>query len=109
MEVFPKYFRRLLQQNANYIFNDGTIPPGSYDILRMDVEKLRVDPEQAPKIAESIDTNDGDTFRNFDVSKFMEHFKLDPVAKSMLALSLKNSSKTDLRTKGMSMRFAELD
>jgi CCR4-NOT transcription complex subunit 1 len=101
MEVFPKYFRRLLQQNAAYIFNDGTTPTGSYDILRVDVDKIRVDPHQADKIAESIDSQEGDLFRNFDVSRFMNHFKLDPVAKSILALSLKKAQKADLRTKGL--------
>jgi CCR4-NOT transcription complex subunit 1 len=106
MEVFPKYFRRLLQSNAPYIFNDAAIQPGSYDLLKSDVEKIRVDAIEADKIAESIDSSEGDLFRNFDVSKFMVHFKLDPVAKAMLALSLKSASKADLRTKGKSTAFS---
>ena len=64
------------------------------------MQKIRLDPQEADNVAESIDTTEGDMFKNFDVSKFMEHFKLDPVAKSMLALSLKHASKSDLRTKG---------
>lgn len=100
MEVFPKFFRRALGMNANYIFNNAAQPEGSYDLLTEYIQKIRQDPKEADNVAESIDTTEGDLFKNFDVSKFMEHFKLDPVAKSMLALSLKNASKSDLRTKG---------
>jgi CCR4-NOT transcription complex subunit 1 len=100
MEVYPKFFRRILQLNADYIFNNAAQPQGSYDLLTRYVQKIRIDPEEADKIAESIDTTEGELFKNFDVSKFMEHFKLDAVAKCMLALSLKNASKPDLRTKG---------
>jgi hypothetical protein len=101
MEVFPKFFRRAVQLNADYIFNNSSqTPQGSYDLLSKYVQKIKLDPQEADNVADSIDTTEGDLFKNFDVSKFMDHFKLDPVAKSMLALSLKNSSKPDLRTKG---------
>ncbi|KAF2671384.1 Not1-domain-containing protein [Microthyrium microscopicum] len=99
MDVYPKFFRRILQLNADYIFNNAAQPQGSYDLLTRYVQKIRIDPDEADKIAESIDTTEGELFKNFDVSKFMEHFKLDAVAKCMLALSLKNASKPDLRTK----------
>jgi CCR4-NOT transcription complex subunit 1 len=103
MEVFPKFFRRAVQLNADYIFsNSSQTPQGSYDLLSKYVQKIKLDPQEADNVAESIDTTEGDLFKNFDVSKFMDHFKLDPVAKSMLALSLKNASKPDLRTKGKS-------
>jgi CCR4-NOT transcription complex subunit 1 len=44
---------------------------------------------------------EGEIFRDFDVSTFMEHFQLDAVAKTMLALELKTATKSDLRSKGM--------
>jgi CCR4-NOT transcription complex subunit 1 len=100
MEVYPKFFRRLLQLNAEYIFGNGSQPQGSYDLLVRYMQNIRQDPKEADNVAESIDTTEGEMFKNFDVSKFMEHFKLDPVAKCMLALSLKHASKSDLRTKG---------
>jgi CCR4-NOT transcription complex subunit 1 len=71
-------------------------------MLLQEVQKIRQDPEQAKKIAESLDTNDGDVYRDFDVSTFMERCKLDAVSKSMLALALKTVSKPDLKTKGRS-------
>lgn len=103
MEVFSKYFRRVLQNNAAHIFGRGprsTDPNGSYQILVNEMQKLRKEPEQADKIAESISSSEGDLFRDFDLSTFITHFKLDHVAKTMLALACR---KTDLRSKG---RFA---
>ncbi|EUC49278.1 hypothetical protein COCMIDRAFT_85171 [Bipolaris oryzae ATCC 44560] len=99
MEVFTKYFRRVLQNNAATIFGSGARnadPNGSYQILLTEVHKIRKDPEQADKIAESISTSEGDLFRDFDLATFISHFKLDAVAKTMLALACR---KTDLRPK----------
>lgn len=100
MEVFSKYFRRVLQNNAATIFGTGARsadPNGSYQILLTEVHKIRKEPEQADKIAESISSSEGDLFRDFDLQAFISHFKLDSVAKTMLALACR---KTDLRTKG---------
>ncbi|OCK78418.1 Not1-domain-containing protein [Lepidopterella palustris CBS 459.81] len=102
MEVFSKYFRRLLQGNAGQIFpgaGRSSENSGSYSLLVSEMQKIRHDPQQASKIAESVDTPEGDLFRDFDLSTFMSHFKLDPVAKTTLALAFKNASKPDLRTK----------
>lgn len=100
MEVFSKYFRRLLQNNAAHVFGTGgrnADPNGSYQILGTEMHKLRKEPEQADKIAESISSSEGDLFRDFDLSTLTTHFKLDPIAKAMLALACR---KTDLRQKG---------
>lgn len=107
MEVFTQYFRRLLQSNASQIFptasrvQDGS---GTYQLLLNEMQKLTVDPQQANKIAESLDTTDGDLFRDFDLSTFMDHFRLDPIAKTTLALACKTTSKPDLRSKGSQVR-----
>jgi CCR4-NOT transcription complex subunit 1 len=100
MEVFSKYFRRVLQNNAATIFGTGARNAdsnGSYQILLTEVHKIRKEPEQADKIAVSISSSEGDLFRDFDLQAFISHFKLDSVAKTMLALACR---KTDLRTKG---------
>jgi CCR4-NOT transcription complex subunit 1 len=100
MEVFSKYFRRVVQNNATHIFGTGARnadPNGSYQILVTEMQKLRKEPEQADKIAESISSNEGDLFRDFDLPTFVAHFKLDPIAKTMLALACR---RTDLRSKG---------
>ncbi|KAF2133367.1 Not1-domain-containing protein [Dothidotthia symphoricarpi CBS 119687] len=99
MEVFSKYFRRVLQNNAAHVFGSGgrnTDANGSYQILVGEMQKLRKEPEQADKIAESISSSEGDLFRDFDLSTFVSHFQLDPIAKTMLALACR---KTDLRVK----------
>ena len=102
MEVFSYTFRKLLRQHASRIFGSdtGSEPAASYSLLVSEIQKIRQDPEQAKKIADALDTSEGEPFRDFDVSTFMERFKLDPVSKSMLALALKTTSKADLKTKG---------
>ena len=105
MEVFAKYFRRLLVGNAPQIFpgiGRNVENPGNYQLLVQEMLKITQDPEQAQKISETIDASEGDNFRDFDLSTFMDHFKLDPLAKTLLALAFKQGSKADLRTKGAS-------
>lgn len=100
MEVFSKYFRRVLQNNAAQVFGNGgrsTDPNGSYQILVTEVQKLRKDSEQADKIAESLSSSEGDLFRDFDLSTFVSHFQMDPLSRAMLALACR---KTDLKPKG---------
>ncbi|KLJ11442.1 hypothetical protein EMPG_09747 [Blastomyces silverae] len=102
MEVFAKYFRRLLSGNAPQIFpgiNKVVENAGNYPLLVQEVQKVSQDPDQGQKIAETIDASDGDIFRDFDLSTFLEHFKLDPIVKVALTLAFKNVSKADLRTK----------
>ncbi len=110
MEVFTTLFRRLLQSNASAIFSGSARPPstpatdnaGQYKLLAEEVAKVSLDPQQADRIAQSLDTNESDLFRDFDLSTFMDHFRLNPFAKLALALSLRSASKPDLRLKGTS-------
>ena len=103
MEVFQKYFSRLVVGNAPQIFpgiNRSVANSGNYQILVNEVRKVSRDVDQAGKIAESIETANDDLFRDFDLSTFMEHFKLDALEKTVLALAFKTSSRQDLKTKG---------
>lgn len=103
MEVFSKYFRRLLSGNAPQIFpgiNKVVENAGNYPLLVQEMQKVALDPDQSRKIAETIDTSEGDIFRDFDLSAFLDHFKLDPLAKAALVLAFKSANKPDLRTKG---------
>jgi hypothetical protein len=104
MEVFSKYFRRLLVGNSPQIFPGITRAvenPGNYSLLVGELRKVSHDLDQAHKIAETIDTSDGDLFRDFDLSTFMEHFKLDALEKTILSLAFKTVSRADLKTKGL--------
>ncbi len=105
MEVFPKYFARLVAGNAASIFPGLPRQPsgqggGTYKMLTDEMRKISINKEQAGKIAESIDTSTEDIFRDFDRSTFMDHFKLDALEKTILALAFKRSSQSDLKTKG---------
>ncbi|KAI1827358.1 Not1-domain-containing protein [Xylaria intraflava] len=102
MEVFSRYFTRLVAGNAHQIFpglNRSTANPGNYSLLVGEMNKISHDPDQASKIAESIETANEDIFRDFDLSTFMEHFKLDALEKTILALAFKFGSRSDLKTK----------
>lgn len=103
MEVFSKYFTRLVVGNAPQIFpglNRPVSNAGNYHILVAEMRKIAHDAEQATKIAESIESGTEDIFRDFDLSTFMEHFKLDALEKTILALAFKLGSRADLKTKG---------
>lgn len=103
MEVFSKYFTRLVAGNAPQIFpglNRPVANPGNYHILVGEMRKIAHDPEKAIQIAESVETGTEDIFRDFDLSTFMEHFKLDALEKTVLALAFKLGSRSDLKTKG---------
>ena len=102
MEVFSKYFRRLLAANSPQIFpgvNRNVENPGNYQLLVQEMEKIKQDPNQAFKIAEAIDTLEGEIFREFNLEIFMDHFKLDPIAKTLLASAFTHVSRQDLKIK----------
>ncbi|KAH8884664.1 Not1-domain-containing protein [Thozetella sp. PMI_491] len=102
MDVFSKYFTRLVAANASQIFpglNRPVANTGNHHLLVAEMRKLSVDFAQGRKIAESIETGTEDIFRDFDLSTFMEHFKLDALEKTVLALAFKLGSRTDLKTK----------
>ncbi|KAL9086881.1 MAG: hypothetical protein Q9165_006887 [Trypethelium subeluteriae] len=102
MEVFTKYFRRLVQSNSAQIFPGlarDTQNPATYSILVSEIDKITQDTQQADKIAESLDATDPELFKDFDLSTFMDHFKLEPLPKITLALACKSASKPDLRSK----------
>jgi CCR4-NOT transcription complex subunit 1 len=108
MEVFQKYFSRLVTGSAPQIFPSLNRPvsnanSGNYQLLLNEVGKVSQDVDQAGKIAESIETANEDIFRDFDLATFMEHFKLDALEKTILALAFKTGSNRDLKAKCQSM------
>ena len=106
MDVFPKFFRRLVSGNASKVFPGANIKAsenagaGSYQILVEEMQKVLKDTSQAQKIAESIDEGDGDIFRDFDLIPFVEHFDVGPVAETALCIAFRTCTKTDLHNKG---------
>lgn len=105
MDVYSKYFRRLLTGNAHQIFpgisSKSSENAGQTQLLVQEMQKVSLDPEQTQKIVDSIDTAEGgDIFRDFDLSTFLDHFHLDPISKTALALSFTSANRPDLRTKG---------
>lgn len=106
MEVFSKYFTKLVHTSAPQIFPGLNRPigtagnAGNYSLLQEEMRKISHDVEQATRISESIETGTEDIFRDFDLSTFMEHFRLDALEKTILALAFKLGTRSDLKTKG---------
>lgn len=102
MEVFAKYFTRLVAAHAGHIFHGQPRAGGNgnFHLLMNEMKKISHDVNQANKIAESIETGTEDIFRDFDMSAFMEAFKLDALEKTILALAFKMGLRPDLKTKG---------
>lgn len=106
MDVFPKYFRRLVSGNASKLFPGANIKApenagaGSYQMLVEEIQKVLKDTSQAQKIAETIDEGDGDVFRDFDLITFIEHFALGPIAETALCIAFRACTRADLRNKG---------
>lgn len=103
MEVYQKYFGRLVVNNAPQIFpgvsRSAVGKSGSYQILVDEMRKISRDPEQAGKIADAIETANDDIFQDFDLSTFMDHFKLDALEKVILALAFKTGTRPNLKAK----------
>ena len=111
MEVYQKFFSRLVVGNAPQIFPGISRPvanPGNYHLLVAELKKVAEDVNQAGKIADAIETANEDIFRDFDLSTFMEHFKLDALEKTILALAFKTGTRSDLKTKGLKSRSSTL-
>ncbi|GAB7361968.1 hypothetical protein MBLNU230_g2005t1 [Neophaeotheca triangularis] len=103
METYLIYFRRLLTSNASTIFPANgrhSETSNNYQLLVTEVHKILQDPQQGEKIAQSLDTTEGELFRDFDLSAFLEHFRLDPVSKVAVALPCRTVTKPDIRNKG---------
>ena len=111
MDVFSTFFRRLLQSNATTIFPNAVRPQAGsdtaaqYKLLSEEMAKVARDPQQAERIAYALDTNEGELFRDFDLSTFIDHFRLNPIAKVALVLPMRIVAKLDLRSKGMTIHF----
>lgn len=111
MEVFSKFFTKLVHTTAPQIFPGLNRPigsagnAGSYTLLQDEMCKISHEVDQASMIANSIETGTEDIFRDFDVSTFMEHFRLDALEKTILALAFKMGTRPDLKTKGTSACF----
>jgi len=109
MEVFSRYFTRLVAGSASQIFpghNRQVANPTNYQLLKAEIHKISHDADQARKVAEALDTGTEDVFRDFDLSTFMEHFKMDALEKTLLALHIKSGTRSDLKTKGRRMLTA---
>jgi CCR4-NOT transcription complex subunit 1 len=100
MEVFAQFFRRTVTLNSAAIFQGAKdFDQGSYRLLREQLDKVPSDPQQPTKIAEAIDTSKEDSFRDFDLATFIQHFFSDTLTQAVLAVAFTKCARVDLQTK----------
>ncbi|OCT49130.1 putative Ccr4-Not transcription complex subunit (NOT1) [Cladophialophora carrionii] len=104
MEVFSQFLRRAISLNNAAIFQGAKDhDQGSYRLLHEQLDKVASDPEQPAKIAEAIDTSKEDSFRDFDLVAFIQHFfSSDTLPQVILAVAFTKCARVDLRTKAES-------
>jgi CCR4-NOT transcription complex subunit 1 len=100
MEVFETYFRRMLNNCWSLVFPNAPRPGAnnaeSYQLLVQEMHKLSTDPQQAEKIAQALDSSDWDV----DLAGLVNHFQLEPVAKTALVSACRSAAKPELRSRG---------
>ncbi|EHL03154.1 putative General negative regulator of transcription subunit 1 [Glarea lozoyensis 74030] len=110
-EEKAEQLRKLINDHGMEVFQKTPNNAATYPILCGEIEKIGRDVEQARKIAESIEAANEDIYRDFDLSTFMQHFHLDALEKTILALAFKIGSRPDLKTKSdaiLAANFIEL-
>lgn len=103
MDVYNKFFTRLVVGNAPTIFpgisRSAVANSGSYQLLVEEMRKIAEYWDQASKIAGAVEIGSEDIFQDFDLSTFMDHFKLDALEKTVLALAFKTGTRPNLKAK----------
>ena len=59
------------------------------------------DEEKSQKIAVALDNGSEELFRDFELSAFLDHFKLDALEQTLVALAVKEHCRSDLKMKGI--------
>ena len=114
MDVFPKFFRRLVSGNASKLFPGANIKAsenagaGSYQILVEEMQKVFTGVSLLRELSTTIDEGDGDIFRDFDLVTFLDHFGLGPISETALCIAFRACNKADLRNKGRCLACTRL-
>ncbi|KAI0698481.1 Not1-domain-containing protein [Cytidiella melzeri] len=93
LDTYLHFIRRLIVHSNNKISSASS--PASFDgssnlpfkLLVQEVQRLARDPFLADRFRDGVDRGEGDVFRNFDFSRFVERLGLRPLERLVLASS----------------------
>jgi hypothetical protein len=109
VEVYITKLRRFIEISASRIFqgrNGPQDPTGLvFRLLTDEVKDLANAPTQTYRFREAVSVDQPAMFKTFDFERFCEQMGLDGLEKSVLALSLLDSPKSDLQQKGTTWPF----
>lgn len=104
-EAYVTKIRKFIDTSSPRLFqgNNGPQDPTGlvFRILVDEIKTIASKPSLASRFQVALNTEQPQVFRNFDFERFCEHIGLDALEKSVLALSLLESPKSDLQQKGM--------
>jgi hypothetical protein len=110
VEVYITKLRRFIEISASRIFqgrNGPQDPTGLvFRLLTDEVKDLANAPTQTYRFREAVSVDQPAMFKTFDFERFCEQMGLDGLEKSVLALSLLDSPKSDLQQKGTISPFS---
>lgn len=94
LETYFHFIRRLMIQTNGRLATNGASTP--YDastnlparLLAQEIQRLARDPFLADRFRDGVDKAEGDIFRNFDLTRFVERMGLRPIEKVILASSI---------------------
>lgn len=96
-EVLAVFIRKAILFNSSAIFGqDHRYKHGTYSLLQDKVEELRRDPTKAFQIVDAVDAAKEETFKTFDVVKFVTHFLSDPSSQLVLGVAFTASARRSI-------------
>lgn len=98
IETYLHFIRRLILQSQPRLA--PAAPPAAFDastnltfrLLVQETQRLARDPFLADRFRDGIDKGEGDTFRSFDLSRFMDRVGLRPLEKLVLSAPFMSTS-----------------
>ena len=105
VEAYITKIRKFIEISAPRLFraeNGPQDPTGLiFRLLADEIKIIANKPTLSHRFRDALNTEQPVIFRDFDFERFCETVGLDPLEKSTLALSLLESSKSDLQQKGI--------
>ncbi|EPQ58539.1 Not1-domain-containing protein [Gloeophyllum trabeum ATCC 11539] len=94
IDTYLHFIRRLIVHSQARL--SGTAPPSAFDtssaltfrLLIQETQRLARDPFLADRFRDGIDKGEGDVFRNFDLTRFVDRVGLRPLERLVLAASI---------------------
>ncbi|KAK7693144.1 hypothetical protein QCA50_002710 [Cerrena zonata] len=116
LETYLHFIRRLIVQTNSRIPTNGA--NASFDastaltfrLLVQEIQRLARDPFLADRFRDGVDKGEGDAFRNFDLTRFVDRVGLRPLERLILASSIVAAqTKKELASQAVNLIHADFE